>query len=208
MFKELELDLSAMLSHTVATVGSGTLVAMLLTWALARRQRAQMLEQSDSLGRRETAYQSLSHAVDRFTRQVDSASPMRLRSDWATMAHALETSELLAQGIVEKPQAEIWTIQLEYFRRVTLSELKTQEAFLSTLHPDESALTRFNQQPAERHVAPVIRWVLQLQKPAGAAERLSDVELEGLKDIGLPHLAAQIEEWREGLSQESVTALA
>jgi hypothetical protein len=183
---------------TVTAVGVGTLAAMGLTWMVAGRQRRHSAELTDSKDRRETAYQSLRHAIDQFTRQTDTDSPMRLRSDWAILAHALEAARALARNISSAGQLDIWNTQLEYFRRVSFSALRTQEAFLEALADNPSPLARFNHRPAERHVSAVVRWVLQSEGAAGTLpETLSDAELARLEEVGLGHLAAEIRRWRE-----------
>ena len=184
-------------SSTITEIGIGTLVFMGLTFFLASRQRRHSMEQSDSKDHRETAYQSLLHAVDRFTQHKSTESPMRLRSDWATLAHALEMSEVLAQEIIAKKQKKIWATQLEYFRRVMLSEFKTEEAFLCSLAESPNRLSRFNHQPAERHVAPVMRWVLRLEPSTFQPnDLLTQRELAKIAERGLPSLANQIRLWR------------
>ena len=137
------------------------------------------------------------HAMDQFTRQADTDSPMRLRADWAILAHALEAARALARSISAPGQLDIWNTQLEYFRRVSFSALRTQEAFLDSLTDNSSPIARFNHRPAERHVSAIIRWVLQLDSSSSAtAEILNEEELTRMAQAGLPHMAEEIRRWR------------
>ncbi len=204
MLKELSHEATKLLSTTITAIGIGTIAAIGVTFAIAGWQRQHAKGEGDSKDHRETAYQSLVHAVDRFTRQDDAESPMRLRSDWATMAHALEVSEELSREITTKTQRKIWAVQLEYCQRVMLSELKTQEAFLESLAEDGNALSRFNHRPAERHVALVMRWVLRLAREGHASkDALSAQELARISERGLPRLAEEIRLWRIPVGRDS-----
>lgn len=187
-------------SGTVATIGISTIVAMALAFAIAKWQHKHSVAQGDSQDYRETAYQTLSHAIDRFTRQEDFKSPMRLRGDWATVAHALETSDVLSRSIKTTTQKRIWSIQVEYFRRVLLSELKTEEDFLQSLVNEDTAVSRFNHQPAVRHFAPVVRWALKLCKHPTRKEPLSDKDFIALKEHGFDKLVEVFRSWQTNSS--------
>lgn len=195
MIKEVIHDVLGLFSGTVTEVGAGTLAAMGLAFAIAKWERRHATEQGDSKDHRESAYQTLLHAVDRFTHQDSSQSPMRVRSDWATVAHALETSKVLSREIRTKSQKRIWAIELEYFRRVMLSELKTEEAFLGSLSSSESVLASFNHQPCERHLVPVLNWIVGLDAEEQAPKILHEALLTEIHRQGMPLLAEKVRQW-------------
>jgi hypothetical protein len=196
MIKELAMQLAAYFASTITAVGVGTLAVMGTTLAVARWNRQHATAQVESKDRRETAYLGLRQAVENFTKQVDTDSPMKMRNDWAHVAHALEASRSLARGITARSQLDIWSTQEEYCRRMTVSALITQEAFLEVLADDSSALVQFNHKPAEKHIALVIRWVLQLDQNVAGLEVLTTDELKSLTDRGLPLLGERILQWR------------
>ena len=196
MFKELAIHIFTYFASTVTAVGVGTLAIMGTTLAVARWNRHHALSQSDSKDRRETAYVGLRQAVENFSKQTQSDSPMKMRNDWAHLVHALEASRALARGMTANSQLDIWATQLEFCRRITSSALITQEAFLTVLTDDPSALAQFNHKPAEKHVALVLRWALKLPTPTDSPEQLTAAELTALADRNLPLLADQIRQWR------------